>query len=162
MDDCLELAQHLATQPGFDNLFDPNPATQLIEPYWDPLGFPTQGYGELLSRIKFEDLAKYPAIPVEEALARLTSSLRRAWGSVRRLCPVSMTAGQAAALTDFAFNCGAGNLQTSALRQAVIRGDFEFAADQFLRWDHAGGRRLAGLTKRRIAERTLFLSSCPV
>jgi hypothetical protein len=30
-------------------------------------------------------------------------------------------------------------------------------ADQFLRWNKAGGKELAGLTRRRQAERSLFL-----
>ena len=32
-------------------------------------------------------------------------------------------------------------------------------ADEFLKWDHAGGKVVAGLTRRRAAERDLFLST---
>jgi lysozyme len=35
---------------------------------------------------------------------------------------------------------------------------YRAAADQFLKWDHAGGRVLLGLTRRRQTERLLFLS----
>jgi lysozyme len=38
------------------------------------------------------------------------------------------------------------------------RGDIEGAADEFLKWNKAGGKILAGLTRRRAAERALFLS----
>ena len=36
--------------------------------------------------------------------------------------------------------------------------DYDGAADEFLRWDKAGGEVLAGLTKRREQERELFLT----
>lgn len=37
-------------------------------------------------------------------------------------------------------------------------GDYAGAADEFLRWNKAGGKVLNGLTRRREAERALFLS----
>ncbi|MGC6204762.1 glycoside hydrolase family protein [Citrobacter werkmanii] len=36
--------------------------------------------------------------------------------------------------------------------------DYTGAADEFLRWNKAGGKVLNGLTRRREAERSLFLS----
>lgn len=51
MTTALDLAFELATRPGFDCLHDPNTATVLIESYHDPVGYPTIGYGRLLSRI---------------------------------------------------------------------------------------------------------------
>jgi len=38
------------------------------------------------------------------------------------------------------------------------RGEFEEAADEFLKWTKAGGRVLPGLVKRRNDERALYLS----
>jgi lysozyme len=38
------------------------------------------------------------------------------------------------------------------------RGDYEEAADAFLKWTKAGGRVLPGLVKRRNDERALYLS----
>lgn len=154
----LDLAFALATRPGFDSLFDPNPATGLIEPYHDDVGFPTQGYGRLLSRVKWEDLSKYPA--TEEAFERAwcRAKLAKCIETVRKLCPVPLTDSQTAALADFVYNCGGGNLQISALRQAVIRGDHERVPDQFMRWTKAGGRELKGLVRRRKAEVALYLS----
>jgi lysozyme len=157
--EAIELAARLATTPGFDCLFDPNPATVLIEPYHDPVGYPTQGYGRLLSRVKYEDLSKYPAVSKDQAWEELVEDVLSANRSVRRLCPVPLTVYQEAALTDFAFNCGAGNLQASALRQAVLRGDHVAASNQFGRWVYADGVRLKGLIRRRAAERTLYLTA---
>ena len=71
-------------------------------------------------------------------------------------CPVPLNQGQYDALVSFSSN--SGSLCVSTLRKKVLRGDFEGAADQFLRWIYAAGRRLAGLVRRREAERALFLS----
>ena len=62
-------------------------------------------------------------------------------------------------LVSFAFNVGLGNLQSSTLRMKYNRGDFEGAADEFLKWTKAGGKVLNGLVRRREAERALFLTS---
>ena len=51
----------------------------------------------------------------------------------------------------------AGALQSSTLRRKIMREDYEGAADEFPRWVFAAGRRLAGLVRRREAERILFL-----
>ena len=61
------------------------------------------------------------------------------------------------ALVSFAFNLGLGNLKSSTLLKKILANDYDAAADQFLRWNKAGGKVLAGLTKRREAERALFL-----
>jgi len=50
-----------------------------------------------------------------------------------------------------------GNLRHSTLLRMVNAGDFLGAADQFLRWNKAGGKVLPGLVLRREAERQLFL-----
>ncbi|MBI5491478.1 MAG: lysozyme [Deltaproteobacteria bacterium] len=77
--------------------------------------------------------------------------------SVKRLCPVPLKPCQFAALIDFSFNLGAGNLQVSTLRKAVNRGDVDRAAEQFSRWVYARGVKLPGLVRRRTAEREMFL-----
>lgn len=153
-----QAAFDLATRPGFDCLHDPNPATSLIEPYYDPVGYPTQGYGELLSKVKWEPLSKYPAISVDEARARLGKHLLLASAAVDRLCPVPLSDPQRAALIDFAFNCGAGNLQVSALRQKVLHGEHNEVPEQLKRWVFAGGVKYRGLVRRRQAEAELYIS----
>lgn len=83
--------------------------------------------------------------------------LAKALAAVRRLCPVPLEDHQLAALVDFTFNAGAGNLQISALRQCVLRGDHERAAEQFGRWVYARGVKLPGLVRRRQAEEALYV-----
>jgi lysozyme len=49
-------------------------------------------------------------------------------------------------------------MASSTLLRELNAGHYRTAADEFLKWDHAGGRVLLGLTRRRQAERALFLS----
>jgi lysozyme len=77
---------------------------------------------------------------------------------VEKFIPVQLTQGQFDALVSFSFNVGLGTLQRSTLRQKVLRGDMEGAAQEFLKYCMAGGKPLKGLQNRRIDERVLFLS----
>jgi lysozyme len=56
-----------------------------------------------------------------------------------------------------AFNIGSGAFKKSTLVKELNQGNRYGAANQFLRWDKAGGRTLKGLTNRRKAERDQFL-----
>jgi lysozyme len=129
-----------------------------LEPYYDPVGYPTIGYGHLLSRVPWEALDRYSPITKAEAEQLLFDDLWVAHRAVRRLCPVELTDGQLAALTDFAFNLGGGALQHSTLRYTILRGDFDGAARQFGRWVYARGIKLPGLVRRRAAERAVFVA----
>ena len=62
------------------------------------------------------------------------------------------------ALVSFTYNCGKGALQTSTLLSKLNQGDVKGAAQEFLRWNKAGGKVLPGLIRRRTAERQLFLT----
>ncbi|UYF57267.1 lysozyme [Citrobacter amalonaticus] len=77
---------------------------------------------------------------------------------VLKLVRVKLTQGQFDALVSFAYNVGSRALSTSTLLKKLNAGDIKGAADEFLRWNKAGGKVLNGLTRRREAERALFLS----
>lgn len=70
-----------------------------------------------------------------------------------------MTQGMFDALVDFAFNLGCDSLNKSTLLRLVNTGDFQRAALEFRKWDHAGGVELAGLLERRLAEQQEFEST---
>jgi lysozyme len=61
------------------------------------------------------------------------------------------------AITDFCFNLGAARYRASTLRKRVDAQDWEGAAEELLKWNKSGGKILAGLTRRRAAERAMFL-----
>lgn len=128
-----------------------------LKPYYDIAGFPTIGYGHLLSREIDADLSKWPDITQEEADNLLDLDLQKAARSVIRLCPMPMTDGRLSALVDFVFNLGAGNLQISTLRKCIIRDDTNGAIIQFKRWVYAGSIKIPGLVRRRSVEIDLFI-----
>lgn len=146
MDELLELAASIAKP--FESL--------RLKAYHDPVGFPTQGYGRLLSRTPWEPLGKWPEIDEEQAEEWLKKDMTKAIKSAIRLCPGAESPNQIAALGDFAFNCGAGNLEISTLRRKVNRGD-PTAVEEFDRWVYARGVKLPGLVKRRRAEAQMFI-----
>ena len=140
-----------------ETLHDPIPATALYEPYHDPVGFPTIGYGHLLSREPWAALNRWPAITEAEADRLLDHDMARAADAVLRLTVVPLTDGQFAALVDFTFNVGAGNLEASTLRRVINRAEYGEAPQQFRRWVFAGGVKLPGLVRRREDEIALWI-----
>ncbi len=151
-----EAALRLASRPEFDGLHDPIPGTALIEPYHDPVGLPTIGYGHLLGRKPWESLSRFAPITVEAAWELLRSDMSKAAGAVDRLITARLNDNQRSAIIDFTFNCGGGNLEISALRKVINRGQFDLVPAQLMRWVYARSVKLPGLVKRRAAEATLW------
>ena len=94
----------------------------------------------------------------EEVDGILRRDLDRFERGVEKFCPVALTQGMFDGLVSFSFNVGLGTLQRSTLRQKLLRGDKEGAAEELLKYCMAGGKILKGLQNRRIDERALFLS----
>jgi len=140
-----------------------------LRPYQCPALLWTVGVGHVIdpnhARVP---LAERKALPIPNGWDRtltmgevdeiLAKDLARFESGVQRLCPSGLTPGRFGALVSFAFNVGLGNLQNSTLRMKHNRGDFEGAAEEFLKWNKAGGKELKGLTTRRKDERALYLS----
>jgi lysozyme len=76
---------------------------------------------------------------------------------VDRQVTVDLNDEPKAALCDFTYNEGEGNLSRSSLLEKLNAGDIQGAADEFGKWDLAGGEELEGLDRRRSAEKALFL-----
>jgi lysozyme len=88
--------------------------------------------------------------------AAFTEDMRVYESSVKRLVKVRLTQWQYDALVSFCYNCGAGNLEKSTLLKKVNAKDFDGAALEFHKWCKAGGKKLAGLVRRRASEALLF------
>jgi GH24 family phage-related lysozyme (muramidase)/peptidoglycan hydrolase-like protein with peptidoglycan-binding domain len=65
---------------------------------------------------------------------------------------LSLNVNQFSALVSFTYNCGAGNLKKLVEGRNTLQ-----IANAMLNFNHAGGKELAGLTRRRMTERELFL-----
>lgn len=129
----------------------------VLKPYLDAIGIPTIGIGTIKYPNGKKVTMKDPAITEKQAEEFLMDHLAKLCDDVERVVIVPLNDNEFAALVSFAYNLGIGALSSSTLLKKLNAGDRVGAADQFLRWDYAGGKRLAGLTKRRQAERALFL-----
>ncbi|MBF9834229.1 lysozyme [Enterobacter hormaechei] len=125
--------------------------------YQDSVGVWTIGYG-WTQPVDGKPIRAGMAIKQETAERLLKTGLVSYESDVSRLVKVGLTQGQFDALVSFTYNLGARSLSTSTLLRKLNAGDYAGAADEFLRWNKAGGKVLSGLTRRREAERALFLS----
>lgn len=125
--------------------------------YQDSVGVWTIGYG-WTQPVDGKPIRAGMTIKQETAERLLKTGLVSYESDVSRLVRVGLTQGQFDALVSFTYNLGARSLSTSTLLRKLNAGDYAAAADEFLRWNKAGGKVLNGLTRRREAERALFLS----
>ena len=138
------------------------------KPYRCPAALWTIGVGHVLypdqATLKMDDRRSYELKPAdarvwsaEEVDALLAADLVRFERGVARYCPAAVgNQGHFDALVSFSFNLGLGTLQRSSLRAAYNRGEYEDAADGFLKYTRGGGKILPGLVKRRNDEVAAF------
>lgn len=125
-----------------------------LKAYLCPAGKLTIGYGHT-----GPDVKTGMTITEEDANTLLSRDLVAAEKAIAGAVSVTITDNQFSALVSFVFNLGAGNFYGSTLLKKLNANDIFGAADEFLRWNKVNGQVLAGLTRRREAERTLFLSN---
>lgn len=112
--------------------------------YEDAVGFPTIGYGH-----KLHPTESYPdGITEDDAMQLLLCDLVPVQAVLRELVYPAFNCSQAQwdALCDFGYNLG-----PQALRTMMAHGWMDIP-NQLPRWDHAGGKEVAGLTARRQRE----------
>ena len=156
---------------SFEGILDGDPSTVNLDAYLDPVGIWTIGWGhavrfrgQFLRGAENRGIARalFPGgITRAQAEALLRGDLVDTASNVLSLVKVLLGDGQYGALVSFAFNVGIGALSKSTLLRKLNARDFAGAADQFLLWNK--GRKngvlveLPGLTRRRRAERAMFL-----
>lgn len=123
-----------------------------LKAYICPAGVYTIGMGHT-SGVKKGDIITY-----EQAEEFLKKDLEKFEKAVNKYVNIEITQSMFDALISFSFNVGATAFRKSTLLQKLNKGDYDGAADEFLKWNKGGGKVLAGLTKRRKAERQLFMS----
>jgi len=128
-----------------------------LEAYRDAVGIWTIGYGHTGPNV--HDGLK---ITQAQADAILAQDVSRFASGVAANVNVALTQSEFDALVSFAFNVGLGAFRSSTLLKLLNdNADRTVVASQFLRWNKAGSKVLDGLTKRRNAEKALFLSKAP-
>lgn len=93
-----------------------------------------------------------------QADSQLVMDIQFAENMVNKYVTVTLTQGEFDALVDFAFNLGTNALKGSTLLKLVNANDMTDAINQFQLWDHASGKVVAGLLRRRLAEAQEFQS----
>jgi lysozyme len=119
--------------------------------YKDVVGVWTIGYGTT------KGVKAKQEITEAEAEELLRVDLAKFESVINKVVKVPLAQHEFDALASFAYNVGSTALANSSLLTLLNSGDRARAADQFLRWDKAGGRVIRGLTTRRKAERATFL-----
>ena len=125
-----------------------------LEKYLDIVGIWTIGYGHVIRHSENYD----KGITEEQANTLLEQDMAWARTCVRKSVIVPLNANQWAALVSLCFNIGCDAFSKSTLVKCINKGDYLDAAEQFLRWNRAGGKVSKGLTLRRQKERESFLS----
>lgn len=156
----------------WEGILDGDPSTVNLDPYLDPVGIWTIGWGHAIVDTAGHFLrgkgaqplarALYPGgITFSQAEDLLRTDLFEAAKDVEYLVRVPMTDNQFSALVSFHFNTGA--LKSSTLLKKLSAEDYPGAADQFRRWVKGRVRgtlvTLPGLVSRRAEEEKLFLKT---
>ena len=122
-----------------------------LNSYRCPAGVWTIGYGHT------KGVKEGQRITQAQAEDFLKEDLKIYERAVEGCVKVPLSQNQFDALVSFCYNCGGEALRTSTLLRLLNEGRYFEAAEQFLRWNKACGKVLEGLTRRRHAERELFL-----
>ena len=117
-----------------------------LSAYQDQAGRWTIGYGHT------EGVQPGDSCTQEQAESWLAQDIEWAASCVNRSVTITLSQGEFDALVDFVFNVGCGNFNSSTMLKLLNVGNYAGAAEQFNRWDRAGGQIVAGLLRRREAE----------
>lgn len=128
-----------------------------LRAYQDSVGVWTIGYGSTRyadgTPVQEGDTISEPAA---ESLLRAT--LTKYEQGVLTTITAPLSQAQFDACVSLAYNVGVGAFAKSTLAKHLNAGRVADAANEFRKWNRAGGRVLAGLTRRREVERALFLN----
>ena len=129
-------------------------------PYLCAAGVPTIGWGT--TRYPDKKAVTLADKDITEAVGDmyLHHDLTTFENAVNKALTIPIQQCQFDACISLCYNIGQGNFASSTLVKMLNAGTApDLIAPQFLRWDKAKGKSLAGLTRRRKAEMALFLTS---
>lgn len=123
-----------------------------LEAYQDIKGIWTIAYGHTL--------LVFPGMTCtqEQANQWLAEDVHSAEACVNTNVTFEINQQEFNALVDFVFNVGNGAFKQTTMLRLLNQGDIEGAANEFERWQFADGKPVAGLLRRRIAEKQEFES----
>lgn len=126
---------------------------KFLHTYDDGTGVLTIGYGHT-SLAGPPPVRRGDIITPEQCDAILAADLSAVEANVLRCIKIALTQSQFDALVSFDFNTG--SLKKGSIDDKINDGRNSDAMKVLLQYDHAGGKQMAGLTRRRKAEKLLF------
>lgn len=127
-----------------------------LNAYDDGVGVWTIGWGTTVYP-NSQKVKKGDRITLEQAKQYKAHDLAKFEKAVSDAVKVPLNQNQFNALVSLAYNIGVSAFTNSTLVKRLNDGNYKAAADQFLAWVNAGGKRMQGLVNRRNKERELFL-----
>ena len=126
--------------------------------YQDSKGVWTIGFGSTYDLNGKPITAQTLPVTREVALKMLLAHLKGVESFMQKTVAILLNQNEYDAICSFIYNVGSGNFQKSTLLKKLNLSDRAGAANEFIKWNKSGGKIIAGLTRRRIAEKELFLS----
>ena len=130
-----------------------------LDAYLCSAGKPTVGFGSTFfedgTPVKLGD--KITKERADSLFEKVSDSFA---AKVKGLIKSDINENQFSALVSFSFNVGIGNLKSSTLLKKVNANPMDASIrNEFLKWNRASGKVLAGLTRRREAEANLYFKT---
>lgn len=126
-------------------------------PYLCPAGVPTIGYGTTYYEEGLPVSMVDKVITEEMAEDLLKKHVETYENGVKQGVKQTINQNQFDALVSFTYNVGVANFLRSTLLKKVNIDPYDLTIEkEFLKWVNAGGKRLAGLVKRRQMESQLY------
>jgi GH24 family phage-related lysozyme (muramidase) len=130
-----------------------------LDAYLCPAGVPTIGWGA--TRLGDRPVQLGDRISQARADRLLTDDVAARYQRLAELLPMvrQWQPYRVAALVSWAYNVGMRAVQDSTLRSRMLGGEppMKVVSEELPKWDKANGKPLAGLTRRRAAEVSLFV-----
>lgn len=129
-----------------------------LKAYKCPAGVWTIGYGTTAAAFVGIEPKAGMIITEAEAEKYLHAALHKFENAIKSAITKPINDNEFGAFVSLAYNIGSGAFKKSSALRHFNAGDKAKSADAILMWNKAGGKVLAGLTRRRAAERALFLT----
>jgi len=128
-----------------------------LHAYKDSAGVTTIGYGT--TRIAGQPIKPTLTISQAEAEILLQAQVEEHWRDAEKhiLHADELSQYQVDALASLVYNIGVPAFSTSTLLKLLNKGLDMHAADEFPKWNKVKGKVVRGLTRRRHAERQMFI-----
>lgn len=100
-------------------------------------------------------------ITVKQAEELLRVDVLKFENAVKSTLNIPLTQNEFDALISLTYNIGGGAFNTSTIARKLNRGEYISASKEFERWNKSQGKVISALTRRRLKEKTLFLTNNP-